>query len=107
VDRGYRVVVVYREPSYELRLGKDRVYTIAYDVRAGSPGEAVRHGLDEFHKTARLSNVGWSREVWRTLAVPLSPEEEQRADFIERPAGGHGQGPSRGRRERRRKPRVA
>jgi hypothetical protein len=106
VARGYRVVVEYREPSYELRLGSDRVYTISYDVRAGSPGDAVRQGLDEFHATARLSNVGWSREVRRAFAVPLSPEEELRADFVSRP-GSQEKGPPRGRGERRRKPRVA
>lgn len=104
--RGYRVVVEYREPSYELRVGKDRVYTIAYDVRAGSAGEAVREGLDEFHQTARLSNVGWSREVRRAFAVAMSAEEEQRADFVDRP-GGKEKGPPRGRGDRRRKPRVA
>jgi hypothetical protein len=99
-------VVEYREPSYELRLGKDRVYTIAYEVRAASPREAVRLGMDEFHQTARLSSVGWSREVRRAFAVPLTPEEEQRADFLSRPVD-RGKGPPRGRGERRGKPRVA
>lgn len=104
--RGYRVVVEYREPSYELRLGSDRVYTISYEVRAGSPSDAVRQGVDEFHQTARLSGVGWSREVRRAFAVPLTPEEEQRAEFL-KARGDSGKGPPRGRGERRRKPRVA
>jgi hypothetical protein len=106
VFRGYRVVVEYREPSYELRLGSDRVYAIAYDVRAGSPGDAVSRGIDEFYSTARLSNVGWSREVRRAFAVLLTPEEEQRAEFLRQP-GDRGEGPPRGVGERRRKPRVA
>ncbi len=104
--RGYRVVVEYREPSYELRSGGDRVYTISYDVRAASPGDAVQQGLDEFHSTARLSNVGWSREVRRAFAVLLSAEEARQADFLLRPRKS-GEGPPRGSGNRRRKPRVA
>lgn len=103
--RGYHVVVEYREPSYELRSGGDRLYTIAYDVRAGSPGDAVRQGLDEFHATARLSSVGWSRQVRRAFAVLLSPEEARQVDFLRRPRTS-GEGPPRG-RDRRSRARVA
>jgi hypothetical protein len=106
VARGYRVVVEYREPSYELRLGSDRVYTISYDVLAEAPGDAVRLGLDEFHSTVRLSSVGWSREVRRAFAVPMTADEEQRAEFVSQPRGEE-KGPPGGKGVRRRKPRVA
>lgn len=106
MTRGYRVVVEYREPSYELRLGSDRAYTISYDVLAESPGDAVRQGLDEFHATARLSNVGWSREVRRAFAVPMTPEQKQRAEFVGQPRGVEKRPPG-GKGDRRRKPRVA
>jgi hypothetical protein len=106
VARGYRVVVEYKEPSYELRSGEDRVYTISYDVKAGSPGEAVRQGLDEFHSTARLSSVGWSREVRRAFAVVMTPEETRAADFLGRPRV-TSDGPPKDGGDRRHKPRVA
>lgn len=87
MERGYRVVVKYREPSYELRSGQGRAYTVCYHVRADSPGQAVRMGLDEFHATARLSNVGWRRDVHRAFAVILDQDELPAGEFLRRTPG--------------------
>ncbi len=105
MERGYRVVVEYQEPAYELRSGHDSVYKVAYDVRAASPAQAVRMGLDEFHTTARLSNVSWAREVRRAFAVVLAPDETLHAEFLYKPSGQDG--PPQDTGERRSKSRVA
>lgn len=60
----YRVRILYREPSYERRAGAKREpYRWTYEVPASSQDQAVDCAVAEFHRMARLSSVGWVREI--------------------------------------------
>jgi hypothetical protein len=60
----YRVRIDYREPTYEARVGPKRTpYTWTYEVVAPNEKEAAQIALREFRETARVSSVGWLREV--------------------------------------------
>ena len=60
----YKVVVSYREPSYEDLTGpRAAPYRWTYAIVAESEEEARRRALSEFREVSRLSSVGWWREV--------------------------------------------
>ena len=64
VDNAYRVRIDYREPTYEARYGPKRApYSWTYEIMAPDEQEAARLALLEFQDTARVSSVGWIREV--------------------------------------------
>ena len=75
----YHVRIEFREPTYELRAGpKQEPYLFGYDVEAASELEAERSALQKFQEMARLSNVGWVRQVLR-LIVTLAPDPVESA----------------------------
>ncbi len=75
----YHVRIEFREPTYELWAGpKQEPYLFGYDVEAASESEAERSALQEFQEMARLSNVGWVRQVLR-LIVTLAPDPVESA----------------------------
>ena len=60
----YRVVIHYREPSYESRHGrKDEPYRWTFQVRARSDDDAVDFAVAEFEEIERKSSVSWTREI--------------------------------------------
>jgi hypothetical protein len=60
----YQVVVSYREPGYEERVGpRATPYRWTYAVVAENEEEARATALREFREVSRLSSVGWWREV--------------------------------------------
>ena len=60
----YLVTIYYREPTYERYHGaKEKPYHWTYRVRAKGEKSARDGALMEFREMARLSNVGWGREV--------------------------------------------
>lgn len=64
IASAYRVRIDYREPTYEARAGQKRSpYSWTYEVVAANENEAARMALREFRETARVSSVGWFREV--------------------------------------------
>ena len=62
-QRRYRVVIPYREPTYEVHTGKPRKhpYNAPYVVTAGTAEEATNKALELFKSDARNSHVGWQR----------------------------------------------
>jgi hypothetical protein len=60
----YRVIIPYREPTYELYSGssREKPYRASYIVTANSKEEALQKALDLFNRDARHSHVGWQRE---------------------------------------------
>ena len=60
----YKVVVSYREPSYEEQTGpREAPYRWTYVILAESEEQARQRALSEFREVSRLSSVGWWREV--------------------------------------------
>lgn len=59
----YRVVIPYREPTYEKYRGRRRnkPYRAPYVVAAYSAKEAIRKALKLFRQDERNSHVGWQR----------------------------------------------
>jgi hypothetical protein len=73
----YRVVLRYREPTFEARIGRPMTappYVFERKTRASSPEEAVELCVEEFWRTAALSGVGWIREL---------VESETRVDLLD------------------------
>lgn len=80
----YKVVVSYREPSYEEQTGpRATPYRWTYAIRAESEEEARQRALSEFREVSRLSSVGWWREVV-AVEVREAPAPE-RADAVHDP----------------------
>ena len=63
----YRVLIPYREPTYELRRGGPPAepYLAELEVRAATPQEAIELAIEGFRQRARSSSVGWVREIER------------------------------------------
>ncbi len=60
----FLVRIEYREPTYELAVGrKPKAYSWTYRVHGRSREDAERLALAEFQQMARLSDVGWVREI--------------------------------------------
>lgn len=60
----YRVTVLYVEPTYARYVDRPPVARRwSIDVEAPDAPAAVHAALDRFHELARLSGVGWIREV--------------------------------------------
>lgn len=60
----YRVRILYRERTYEKRAGaKPEPYRWTYKLQAPSEQQAVDLAVAEFQHIARLSSVGWVREI--------------------------------------------
>lgn len=67
----YEVRIDYREPSYELRVGKkEDPYFWVYRVAAPSEDEAKRQALERFREFEAASGVGWVRVVLQVQAIP-------------------------------------
>ncbi len=64
----YRVVIPYREPTFELHTGKrpEKPYRAPYVVVANSKEEALQRALELFEHEALHSHVGWVREPEKT-----------------------------------------
>jgi len=64
--RLYSVTIHYREPAFELRLRRQGPpYRFTFDVRARDERCAVEVARRKFDEMARLSSVGWVREIVR------------------------------------------
>jgi hypothetical protein len=61
----YVVIIPYREPTFELRVGSPREapFTARYEVEASTEEEAVQVAIRQFKQTAKDSSVGWVREI--------------------------------------------
>jgi hypothetical protein len=70
----YKVIIPYREPTYEVRTGSpsnnpyystpfhvNPYYSTPFHVVAQNKEEAIKNALELFVKYASLSNVGWRR----------------------------------------------
>ena len=59
----YKVIIPYREPTYELHSGKPRKnpYIAPYVVAAVTREGAIRSALELFKRDAHYSHVGWRR----------------------------------------------
>ena len=65
----YQVTIYYREPTFEERIGRTGApYRFTFDVSALTERGAVRKARDRFDQMARLSSVGWVREIVRIEA---------------------------------------
>jgi len=68
--RRYRVVIEYCEPTYATYAGTPpKTYRGTFEVKAYSPANAEELARQEFHEMARLSSVGWSREIVRVMTA--------------------------------------
>lgn len=65
---GMSVLIHYREPTYRRAEAKPEPYRWSYRVAAATPNDGKRQALAEFRRVARLSGVGWIREVVRVEA---------------------------------------
>jgi len=63
ITHKYRVMIPYREPTYEVRRGRPRKkpYLAWYMVTAKNKAEAIDNALMLFEKDASNSNVHWVR----------------------------------------------
>ena len=61
----YLVTIFYREPTYELEVGrKASPYRWRFDdIDVASEPEAVAEATRRFREIERLSGVGWQRDV--------------------------------------------
>ena len=60
----FRIRIRYREPSYARRSGPpEQAYRWTYSIVADSEEQAKVMAQAEFRKMARLSSVGWAREI--------------------------------------------
>ena len=63
----YVVVIVFREPTYELHAELGALPRLALvETLASDAAEAIRLALDEFRRAEIASSVGWIREVVST-----------------------------------------
>lgn len=61
---GFRVRIIYREPTYEAATGKTcGAYSGTFLVSAPSHVAAANRAMNQFRELERLSSVGWVREV--------------------------------------------
>lgn len=60
----YRVLIPYREPTYELRTGgpREKPFVAAYRVRAEDSRQARHAALELFQGDLEESGVRWARE---------------------------------------------
>jgi len=66
----FRIRIHYREPTYKSREGEEqKVYRWTYQIEAESVDDAKALAIAEFHDFARLSSVGWTREITDVLAL--------------------------------------
>ena len=72
----YRVVIHYREPTYESRHGRRaKPYRWTFRVQARSNEDAVELAVAEFHAIELESSVSWTRDI-----VGVFVERETAAD---------------------------
>jgi len=66
----YRIRILYREPSYARHAGHQaRDYRWTYNLMASNLHQAKAMAEAEFRKMARLSSVGWTREITEIALV--------------------------------------
>ena len=65
----FRVTIHYHEPAFEMRIGRSGApYHFTFEVTAPNEGRAMRQARHQFQEMARLSSVGWVREIVRIEA---------------------------------------
>jgi hypothetical protein len=70
----YRVRIMYREPGFEAREGrKGAPFSWTYNINAVDEVAAFTLAVEEFRATAKLSSVGWVRNI---VSVEVSDAEE-------------------------------
>jgi hypothetical protein len=68
--RRYRVVIEYCEPTYAAHTESEpKTYRASYEVKAISPVHAEQKAREEFDEMARLSSVGWVRDIVRVMTT--------------------------------------
>lgn len=71
------MTIYYHEPAFEMRIGRRGApYCFTFDITARSEANAIRQARRRFAEMARLSSVGWVREIVRV-----------EAERVARPAG--------------------
>lgn len=66
----YRIRILYREPGYARQSDHQmRDYRWTYNIVASDLGQAKAMAEAEFRKIARLSSVGWAREITEIVVV--------------------------------------
>ena len=66
----YRIRILYREPTYARQAGRpERDYRWTYDVVANDVEQAKAMAEAEFRELARLSSVGWARDITEIIVV--------------------------------------
>ena len=74
LDREFVVEILYREPSYEIRIEpKKNPYKGTYNIRAKNKEEAEEMAMNLFRSTEKRSLVGWTRVV-QQIEVNEVPE---------------------------------
>lgn len=69
----FRVRLTYVERTYDRRRGRrPQQRDCTYLVIAATQDDAVAQALDEFHEIARLSSVGWPREIVAAWVLPVA-----------------------------------
>jgi hypothetical protein len=64
MGRRYKVIIRYREPSYERVSGpKAEPYRWTFEMLATDAADAQRRAVGEFRQVERESGVGWAREI--------------------------------------------
>ena len=70
----FRVRIMYREPNFEDSIGrKEDPFTWTYRINAVDEAAAIALAINEFHATAKLSSVGWVRNI---VSVEVIDAEE-------------------------------
>ncbi len=76
----FKVKINYREPTYAAsRNASPKAYSWTYEVSAANPLAARRRAVEDFRDTARLSSVGWVREIVSTEVTPTRVRGSARA----------------------------
>lgn len=61
----YRVIIIFREPSFEIRrnIKRESPFTIEYTVEAPNEKEAQERAVARFRKIEKESSVHWGRNI--------------------------------------------
>ncbi len=70
VALSFTVRIEYQEPTYAAQLDRPlRTYHSTFHVEAETAGEATRLAVGEFRNFARISSVGWTRDIVRVVTT--------------------------------------
>lgn len=67
----YCVEIAYREPTYSLYSGTEKIYGGSYQVWAADARSAIAEARARFEAEAAASGVGWGRVIVGIVCRPL------------------------------------